>query len=567
MGSRARVLISTRQLPIRGAKCYPRELYQGWLEEQSTAAQGVAQPVEFIKPADAKATLKKRGATEAPAYGNVAVVGAGMAGLQAAILLRERSNGNPLASTLTIFEANSRPGGRLFSHHFAADHNTYCEIGGMRLPSTHQLVWKLIDDLTKRNQKLPIIDYNMKTQRCFVGGCHGNTNDANELLKSVMNPILAELKAAAQKGQRELDTVFKALAEKYDEYSLYRYLREVAGWDLGTIEYVETMTDQTDAFQMSFIDKVIDAWEFEDDPINKTWHTIDGGMQQLPDACLSMLELDGVAIKFNSRVTKLDVGDKGKKGKILLTWTNRSGLSQCQAFDKVLLAVPPLVVRMMKTPRWSAQKELAIRALRYDPIRKIGLLFKSRWWEKLASDPVKGGQSTTDLPSRWVVYPSNDIGGEGKGALLCYSWTYDAYAHLTLTETEKVDLAMRDIKLLHGDKVKLRDGSIVTLDEQFLEGFPFEWSQSWAGGIATFFPGQWKYMYAAAQLPENNSEGEPAIFFAGEHLSKHHAWVEGALESAQQAVKQMTYDHFNAACLSKRTYAGKVIMLDDVLRD
>ena len=125
-----------------------------------------------------------------------------------------------------------------------------------------------------------------------------------------------------------------------------------------------------------------------------------------------------------------------------------------------------------------------------------------------------------------------------KGALLCYSWTSDAYAHLTLTQDQQVcligdfrpfltflpklmhcmahccvactsltrvcstsgaadnsvcavccaqlALALRDLKTVHG--LATDDG--IDIDDQFVEAFPFEWSQSWAGGIAFFFPGQ-----------------------------------------------------------------------------
>ena len=46
-------------------------------------------------------------------------------------------------------------------------------------------------------------------------------------------------------------------------------------------------------------------------------------------------------------------------------------------FDIVLLALPPAAVRMMTTPAsWLPLKREAIRAMRYDPIRKIGMRFK-----------------------------------------------------------------------------------------------------------------------------------------------------------------------------------------------
>jgi hypothetical protein len=46
-------------------------------------------------------------------------------------------------------------------------------------------------------------------------------------------------------------------------------------------------------------------------------------------------------------------------------------------FDKVLLAVPPVALRMMRTPgSWDPLWREAMRAMRFDPIRKIGLHFK-----------------------------------------------------------------------------------------------------------------------------------------------------------------------------------------------
>jgi hypothetical protein len=45
----------------------------------------------------------------------------------------------------------------------------------------------------------------------------------------------------------------------------------------------------------------------------------------------------------------------------------------------------------------------AIRQLTYTPSVKIGLQFKTAWWEKL---DIVGGQSSTDRPIRDVVYPS-----------------------------------------------------------------------------------------------------------------------------------------------------------------
>lgn len=53
-------------------------------------------------------------------------------------------------------------------------------------------------------------------------------------------------------------------------------------------------------------------------------------------------------------------------------------------------------------------KQMAIRTLTYDPSIKIGMKFKTRWWQNLP-EPFKGGQSFSDLPIRRCVYPSYGV--------------------------------------------------------------------------------------------------------------------------------------------------------------
>lgn len=54
---------------------------------------------------------------------------------------------------------------------------------------------------------------------------------------------------------------------------------------------------------------------------------------------------------------------------------------------------------------------------------------------------------------------------------------------------------------------------------------------------------QWASVFNSAKA----HEGE--IYFAGEHLSVHHAWIEGALDSSEVAVQQMVATHARTKCL------------------
>ena len=53
----------------------------------------------------------------------------------------------------------------------------------------------------------------------------------------------------------------------------------------------------------------------------------------------------------------------------------------------------------------------------------------------------------------------------------------------------------------------------------------------WCGGTFAFYqPGQFARMHQHVVRPEGR------IYFAGEHCSHSHSWMEGALESARMAV-------------------------------
>jgi hypothetical protein len=47
---------------------------------------------------------------------------------------------------------------------------------------------------------------------------------------------------------------------------------------------------------------------------------------------------------------------------------------------------------------------------------------------------------------------------------------------------------------------------------------------------------------------------EGPVFFAGEHLSVHHAWIEGSLESSDLAVGQMLKNH--AEMMHRKSKSG-----------
>lgn len=192
-------------------------------------------------------------------------------------------------------------------------------------------------------------------------------------------------------------------------------------------------------------------------------------------------------------------------------------------FDAVILAIPACAVHMItEKPLWLVELRHGLRSIRYLPLYKIGLRFKTRFWENCPR-PSKGGKSITDLPYRWVVYPSYGIGDKGKGVLLMYSWMINSDHQLPKTLEEKVTMALKYLQVLYPNE-NIADqylGGKPDSDEYVKDAFAIEWAANTSAGIATFHEAQFTHLYPTMLRQQRN------IYFAGDHLSVNHSWIVG----------------------------------------
>jgi hypothetical protein len=84
----------------------------------------------------------------------------------------------------------------------------------------------------------------------------------------------------------------------------------------------------------------------------------------------------------------------------------------------------------------------AIRTLRYGPAVKVGIKFKTRWWEQGGISQC-GDSSYTDRQSRVVVYPSYGLDEEGPGVLMVtYNWCAGSPSPSHSTDTHNAKLTV-----------------------------------------------------------------------------------------------------------------------------
>ncbi|KAL2848183.1 hypothetical protein BJY01DRAFT_234039 [Aspergillus pseudoustus] len=383
-------------------------------------------------------------------------------------------------SHVTLFEATDRLGGRIYTHHItprADGEDPYFEAGAMRIPRTrvHRPTFDLIrylNRLVPSHLRLELIPYIMahKNNMDFVRGQKRKGDDeeycgqsARDLLKPVIGPWITQL------TNSYIDGVHQAL--QFDELSFRQYLRQVTKWPHEVIDFVEMMTSQTNQYDFSFFEVILQYLDFG----TKEWATIKGGMSRLID--VMALLVGSHNIHLNRRVSAVHVHANGKIG---LSFNG----AEIRVFDKVIMAVPlPALQNISSRPRWSPVKEQAIRSPYYEPLYKMGLHFRNT--------------STTDLRIRWIIYLSHD-------------------------------LALHDLGVFFG-----ANDEMVNIRKEFIQAFDMIWSSDSSTGGCMYLPGQFSRSAQEVGKPEGN------IFFAGEHLSRRHAWLTGAIVSASAVVQQV----------------------------
>ncbi|KAJ6605323.1 hypothetical protein DFH09DRAFT_1422343 [Mycena vulgaris] len=472
----------------------------------------------------------------------VGIVGGGIAGLYAALLLQRQGH------VVRVFEGTDRVGGRVCTHFFSQEEDQYFEAGAMRIPDSqfHSITFDLIGYINSYNlgpdKTIKLINYVLEAEGndAFINGHRrpgafsGEITPAQlnwpdippEFNRSAKDLMMNAIKPFLDALNDDFDQAFTDMVQNYDNYSFRFFLQSVMDYSPSLVDFLETVLSQTNQFALSVPELVMQNLDFN----TEKWVTIDRGMSRLPNAMASIVGSQNIT--YGARVT----------GPLEET------------FDRIILAIPPAALKMIvDRPLWPVDKEMAIRSMHFEPLYKMGLRFKTRFWERTEPNrPSHGGQSTTDLPIRWVVFPSNGIGADGPGVLLIYAWMSDASAWLPLSELERRDLALRCIaKLYEGQRL---DGKPIDVFDLVIGTADSTWSSMAATGDAMFLPGQFTTRFEPARRPEGS------IYFAGEHLSRHHTWISGAAESALCTVRQIL-----AANSLERTTSSEEKLVDEIL--
>ncbi|MCZ7604953.1 MAG: FAD-dependent oxidoreductase [Planctomycetota bacterium] len=454
--------------------------------------------------ASCASTQKGSGGGNGP---RVAIVGAGIAGLHCAYLLKQ---GGIRAE---VYEAADRTGGRIFTRDDILNPGQTLEIGGSFIDSTHADMLKLCKEFG-----LPLLDMTsdkgMKPCAYFFDGRHYSEREVLDALK----PYVERIGADAALMEMEWDKFVKdPRVAKLDTTGIGEYLDSlgVSGWLRKLLEVAFVTEYGLDANEQSAfnmlsligLDTGAETWEAFGDSDER--YKVKGGNQRVVDELAKRVEEQ---IETGRKLEGISEVAGGYK----LAF---SGGREVTA-DYVVLTLPFTLLREVKLDvKLPAEKTRAINELGYGMNAKLMIGMSKRVWREQGY----GGNIFTDQPFQ-LAWDNARLQPGAAGGITLYSGGKAALEVGQGTPKSQVERLLPGLEKAYPGAEWAYTGKLLRM----------HWpSHAFTkASYACYRPGQWTTIAGHEIEPVGN------LLFAGEHCSgDFQGYMNGGAETGRVAAE------------------------------
>ena len=448
----------------------------------------------------------------------VVVVGAGLAGLTCAYRLKRRG------IIATVYEANTRLGGRCWSRRGDFAHGHIAEHGGELIDQAHTTIRHLAQELGLPLDNLLAAEPNGSTIFLDFDGAAYSYRDAVRDLKRIWQPLHRDL---IQAGYPTLYNSYTARGAQLDQMSVSDWIDQTVpgGLDspLGqllevayTIEY-GAECDVQSALNLIYLLGYNSPGQFTlFGQSNEKYH-VRGGNDQVVARLASLL---GPQINMGRALVALS---RNPDGTYTLTFQTGDQFADVTA-DRVVLALPFSMLKNsvdLTQAEFSELKMIAIQELAMGSNSKLNVQFNSRTWAPLRCN----GETYSDrgYQATWDVTRSQP---GSAGILVNYTGgaAADAFA-IGTPEEHAADFLTRIEPVLPG--LSSQWNGLATVD--WWAGNPYS-----LGSYSYWKVGQYTRFAGIEREPQNG------VHFCGEHTSiDAQGYLEGAVETGERAAAEI----------------------------
>ncbi len=476
--------------------------------------------------------------TGAPQGTKILILGAGLAGMTAALEMRAAGY------EVEVLEFREQAGGRCWT---LRGGDTYEELGGAkqevkfsegnylnpgpwRVPYHHHAVLDYCKRLGVQLESFVQLNHNAYLHgRNAFGGKPQRFREisadfrghVSELLSKAVNQKSLD-EAVTPEDQEKLLAALKRWGVLDDNYAYVKSdaVSEYRGWERDPGGGLSAVPVPSDPIKPSDILQS-GLWRYFNPANNYEFQTTMfqpvGGMDMIAKGFEREV---GDLIRYNAKVLEIRQGDGG----VTVTYEDRNdpGKPLTATADWCVCTIPFSVLSQIPGD-FSGEMRAAIDQLPYDASVKVGLEFKRRFWEE--DEHIYGGISFTDLPITLISYPSTGYQKPGPAVLLgTYSWGAYALEFTAMSPEERIKAALDLGAQIHPQ-----------YKDEFLNGAAVGWHRvPWTLGCYGMWTEEKRHEHYEAACAIDGR-----VVMAGEHCSYIPAWQEGAILSSLDAIGRL----------------------------